>query len=382
MAYQFSRKGCFKCGNLGHIAENCSSEQRLCYNCRQPGHESSACPSPRTVAAKQCYSCGGVGHIQAECPSLRIQQQAGNQKCYNCGRFGHFARNCQNGVGGGFAPRAPAMGRALNTSTLPPVKCYRCGGPNHLARDCLAAPGTTAHDNAPTGPAANINKNKTCYKCQQEGHIARDCPEPVSSSDAKVQLRPLSYSAGSALRRRTLFSLPSLPPLSPFDSRPQTYHEQRLFPYKEKELYAVVADVASYPKFIPFCTGSRTDRSALEQAMREKTVVDAELTVGFLNFTESYTSVVTSIPFKSVQAVAASSTPLFKTLSTTWSFQSHRPAGSASALISSTLVSFDLTYEFANPLHAGVSSAFFGRVSKMMIQAFEDRCKALYGPSS
>jgi hypothetical protein len=49
---------------VGHIAESCSSEQRLCYNCRQPGHESSACPSPRTVAAKQCYSCGGVGHIQ------------------------------------------------------------------------------------------------------------------------------------------------------------------------------------------------------------------------------------------------------------------------------------------------------------------------------
>jgi len=52
--------------SVGHIAENCSSEQRLCYNCRQPGHESSACPSPRTVSAKQCYSCGGVGHIQGK----------------------------------------------------------------------------------------------------------------------------------------------------------------------------------------------------------------------------------------------------------------------------------------------------------------------------
>lgn len=98
MAYQFSRKGCFKCGNralhisfadcmnsdecqsVGHIAEACSSEQRLCYNCRQPGHESAACPQPRSVAAKQCYSCGGVGHIQAECPSLRVQ--GANQKCY------------------------------------------------------------------------------------------------------------------------------------------------------------------------------------------------------------------------------------------------------------------------------------------------------------
>lgn len=176
MAFQFSRKGCFKCGNLGHIAENCTSDQRLCYNCRQPGHESSACPSPRTVAAKQCYSCGGVGHIQAECPNLRTQQQGANQKCYTCSRFGHIARNCPTAAGG-FAPRVAAPGRGLNTSTLPPVKCYRCGGPNHMARDCLAPPGTTI-DNIPTGPAAaNVNRSKTCYKCQQEGHIARECPE-------------------------------------------------------------------------------------------------------------------------------------------------------------------------------------------------------------
>ncbi|KAI3612363.1 zinc knuckle domain protein [Moniliophthora roreri] len=133
MAYQFSRKGCFKCGNLGHIAEN------------------------------------------SECPSLRIQQGS-NQKCYNCGRFGHIARACTSGAGGAFASRAPPPGRALNTSTLPPVKCYRCGGPNHMARDCLAAPGTSVTDNTPTGPSA-ANKNKTCYKCQQEGHIARECPE-------------------------------------------------------------------------------------------------------------------------------------------------------------------------------------------------------------
>ncbi len=177
MAFQISRKGCFKCGNrtlipqssvfftayrshicflVGHIAENCTSEQRLCYNCRQPGHESSACPAPRTFSGKQCYSCGGVGHIQAECPNLRVQQASGSGKCYvsvplfywtsnnpftlrkTCGRFGHFARNCTGGpagvAGSAFASRAPPPGRALNTSTLPPVKCYRCGGPNHMAR--------------------------------------------------------------------------------------------------------------------------------------------------------------------------------------------------------------------------------------------------------
>jgi len=69
---------------VGHHAESCTATERLCYNCRQPGHESAACPSPRSVSAKQCYSCGGVGHIQADCPTLRIQgmNAGGAQKCY------------------------------------------------------------------------------------------------------------------------------------------------------------------------------------------------------------------------------------------------------------------------------------------------------------
>ncbi|KAF9534893.1 dehydrase and lipid transport-domain-containing protein [Crepidotus variabilis] len=187
--------------------------------------------------------------------------------------------------------------------------------------------------------------------------------------------------------RRNLFSLPNLSSFSPFESKSKTYHEERVLPYTEKELYAVVADVASYPKFIPFCTGSRIDASALTRAMKSKTVTEAELTVGFMSFQESYISTVTCVPFKSVQAVASSSTPLFTNLSTIWKFQSNSSTRLLSKLSDTpddppgpTLVSYDLTYEFANPLHAAASATFFSQVAGMMIKAFEDRCRTVYGP--
>ncbi|KAJ7904487.1 hypothetical protein B0H14DRAFT_607687 [Mycena olivaceomarginata] len=70
MAYQFSRKGCFKCGNLGHIAESCSSDQRLCYNCRDClATVDTAIPTgPASMKSKTCYKCQQEGHIARECP--------------------------------------------------------------------------------------------------------------------------------------------------------------------------------------------------------------------------------------------------------------------------------------------------------------------------
>jgi len=127
--------------------------------------------------------------------------------------------------------------------------------------------------------------------------------------------------------------------------------------------------------------------------------MNAELTVGFLSLKESYVSKVTCKPFLSVEAVASSSTPLFKTLSTVWRFQSaspNCPHGSTGHLHShnpsiripeehnagSTLITLDLAFAFSNPVHATVSAAFFGQVSKLMVNAFEERCLEVYGPGT
>ncbi|KAF8076345.1 dehydrase and lipid transport-domain-containing protein [Lyophyllum atratum] len=201
---------------------------------------------------------------------------------------------------------------------------------------------------------------------------------------------------------RTLFSLPNFSDLAPWntDSETQTYHERKILPYGQKELYEVVADVGSYHRFIPFCTGSRVVTPPPRRQPHDIGTIpapfdmEAELTVGFLSFQERYVSQVTCKPYESVQAVASSSTPLFKSLTTTWrfqpastqsphpSFQPLHPPPKADVRISPTLVTLDLAYAFANPIHASVSSAFFGQVSKLMVKAFEERCMEVYGPGS
>ncbi|KAJ7276366.1 dehydrase and lipid transport-domain-containing protein [Mycena haematopus] len=189
-------------------------------------------------------------------------------------------------------------------------------------------------------------------------------------------------------RGRHLFSLPDLSNILPGGPELQTYREQKSLPYTRQQLYNVVSDVGSYHRFIPFCSMSRVLSTTDETQI--PILMDAELTVQFLAFKESYISRVTCIPLESVEAVASSSTPLFKELTTTWRFQSisenrARPATlettsqNDSTGTATTLVRLDLAFAFASPIHAAVSSSFFGQVSKLMVNAFEERCAEVYG---
>ena len=79
--------------------------------------------------------------------------------------------------------------------------------------------------------------------------------------------------------------------------------------YSRQQLFKVVADVDSYNKFIPFCTGSRVLSQREPVADRKAPDgfrMDAELTVGFLSFTESYVSKVTCSPYDSVKVSLSS----------------------------------------------------------------------------
>ncbi|TFK55662.1 hypothetical protein OE88DRAFT_1804481 [Heliocybe sulcata] len=219
--------------------------------------------------------------------------------------------------------------------------------------------------------------------------------------------RSFQCSAGhrrSVCQRRRIFSLPKLPSLPPFpgdESKPQIYHERKILPYTREQLYEVVADVASYPRFVPFCTGARIlTPQAAQGGSSSAQQLEAELTVGFLSFKESYVSKVVCTPHESVEARASSSSPLFKSLVTTWRFQDIGPASTAvnQGIAASqneaglsmragwvmqenpqAVVTLDLAYVFSNPLHASVSAMFFGQVSRLMVDAFQQRCVEVYG---
>src|ERR1700758_2002661 len=65
-----------------------------------------------------------------------------------------------------------------------------------------------------------------------------------------------------------------------------THAERQIVPYTPEQLFDLVADVGSYPRFLPWCVAARI-RS------RTGTLLIADLTIGFGPFRESFTSRVT-----------------------------------------------------------------------------------------
>lgn len=146
------------------------------------------------------------------------------------------------------------------------------------------------------------------------------------------------------------------------------HREVRTVPFSAREVYAVVADVDSYADFVPWCTESLvTDRA-------DSLCMIARLSVGFRALSESYSSVVTLDPGRSVKVDVPRSN-LFDYLVNDWTF---KPLCSDPDEKMSEL-SFHLRFAFRNPLYQQATDLFFEQVARQMVSAFEGRCHRLYG---
>jgi coenzyme Q-binding protein COQ10 len=141
-----------------------------------------------------------------------------------------------------------------------------------------------------------------------------------------------------------------------------THAERKIIPYRPDQLFDLVADVGKYPEFLPWCVGARV------RSRTEKELV-ADLTIGFGPIRESFTSRVT-LDRPSRIRVRYENGP-FRYLNNQWTFTPH-PRGCA--------VDFFVDFEFRSRLLRAAMNVVFNEAVRRMVNAFEKRARAVYGP--
>lgn len=133
-------------------------------------------------------------------------------------------------------------------------------------------------------------------------------------------------------------------------------------PYSPQQMFTLVADVESYPKFLPWCRAARI----LERGEKEFL---AELVISFKGFTESYVSRVT---LKEPQRIDVRMVRgPFTHLENRWVFTG-LPLGG-------TQIDFLLDFQFRSRMLDKLIGALFDRAAKKMVAAFTARAAELYG---
>ena len=139
------------------------------------------------------------------------------------------------------------------------------------------------------------------------------------------------------------------------------HHETRSLPYTPEQMYALVADVASYDQFLPWVSAVRIRSDG-------ETEMVADLMVGFKALRERFTSKVSKQRPASIH-VDYLDGPL-KFLRNDWKFSANGEGG--------TLVDFSIDFEFKSRLFEMVAGQVFDRALRTMIGAFEARAAKLY----
>lgn len=141
-----------------------------------------------------------------------------------------------------------------------------------------------------------------------------------------------------------------------------THSTEIVLPYTPKQLYAMVADIESYPKFIPWCEGARIYD-------RDGDVVLADLLVHFRGISGKYTSRVILDEKAGEISVELAQGP-FHHLYQGWKF---------TRVYSGTKVEFDIDFKIRNFLLEKVVDMMFDEACAKMMKAFSDRAESLYG---
>jgi coenzyme Q-binding protein COQ10 len=139
-----------------------------------------------------------------------------------------------------------------------------------------------------------------------------------------------------------------------------------VLPYAPEQLFDLVGDVETYPKFVPWITGMRTWNGRVDGPI---STVDAEAQVGFSFLREKFATRVR----RDREALSIDVNLLygpFKRLANGWRFV---PEGEA------TRVEFVIDFAFKSAMLDALLAANIDKAANKLIACFEDRARQVYG---
>ena len=144
----------------------------------------------------------------------------------------------------------------------------------------------------------------------------------------------------------------------------------RILPYRPDQLFDLIADVESYPKFLPWVSALKTwNRTEPEEGVRS---LDAEARVGFAIVRETFATRVKLDERRQTIEVGLLYGP-FKRLRNLWRFL---PEGQG------TRVEFEIDFEFKSRLLDTILAANVRHAADRLIGCFEGRARKLYGSTA
>lgn len=146
-------------------------------------------------------------------------------------------------------------------------------------------------------------------------------------------------------------------------------HIQRsaLLPFRQEDLFAMVADVRAYPQFLPWC-------SSVEVLREDADVVEARVRAKAAGVSQSFVTRNQMRPFRSIELSLVEGP--FEHFEGRWDFIA---LGDGS--ISGAKLQLDMKFELArkNPLLRRTFGALFERATATLVESFCERAQALYG---
>ena len=138
--------------------------------------------------------------------------------------------------------------------------------------------------------------------------------------------------------------------------------------YSAHEMYALVTDVADYPKFLPWC-----DRAEVVEQTADGMV--ARLGLAYGGVRQSFTTRNRHVADRRVELRLIEG--LFSSLEGTWEFV---PLGAPGAEHPNACrIEFELRYAFANGLLDVLVSPVFDRIADTFVDSFVRRAEQVYG---